>query len=82
LRGWLPERRWTSLLKKLQDQGYFDLNSDYASNSAVEEERRTVLTVYDDEQNPRGQGGSGAQPPGWDAIVKTVQGAGSTSSKS
>jgi len=64
-----------SILKKLQDQGYFDLNSDYASKQPVEGGTTTVLTVYATSKTHEVKVEAGAQPPGWDAIVKTVQGA-------
>jgi hypothetical protein len=64
-----------SILKKLQDQQYFGLKSEYKSEQPVAGGATTTLTVNTTDKTYEVTVEAGAKPAGWDAIVNTVRSA-------
>jgi hypothetical protein len=64
-----------SILKKLQEQGYFGLKSEYKSEQPVSGGATTTLTVNATDKTYEVTVEAGAKPAGWDAIVNTVRSA-------
>jgi len=64
-----------SILRKLQDQGYFGLKSEYKSEQPVAGGATTTLTVNTTDKTYEVTVEAGAKPAGWDAIVSTVRSA-------
>jgi hypothetical protein len=64
-----------SILRKLQDQGYFGLKSEYKSEQPVAGGATTTLTVNTTDKTYEVTVEAGAKPAGWDFIVSTVRSA-------
>ena len=64
-----------SILKKLQDQGYFGLKGEYKSEQPVAGGATTTLDVNTTDKTYEVTVEAGAKPAGWDAMVNTVRSA-------
>ena len=64
-----------SILRKLQDQRYFGLKSEYKSEQPVAGGATATLTVNTTDKTYEVTVEAGAKPAGWDAIVSTVRSA-------
>ena len=64
-----------SILRKLQDQGFFGLKSEYKSGQPVAGGATAALTVNTTDKTYEVTVEAGAKPAGWDDIVSTVRSA-------